>query len=133
MCGTVVSALLPAEDVRVGALSASEIKGRHTTSAARLYHLPGGGDLVATARDSFSETDMEGVGFGLGFAILLDRGRNRSAAANGLFTWGGAASTSFWVDPVEDLTVTFFTQLLPSSTYPVRRLLQRSVYQAVVE
>jgi CubicO group peptidase (beta-lactamase class C family) len=94
--------------------------------------LPNGGDLAATARDSFSETDMTGIGFGLGFAVLLDRGRNRSAAGNGLFTWGGAASTSFWVDPVEDITATFFTQLLPSSTYPVRRLLQRAVYQAIV-
>jgi CubicO group peptidase (beta-lactamase class C family) len=76
---------------------------------------------------------MAGMGFGLGFAVLLDRGQNRSAAANGLFTWGGAASTSFWIDPVEDLTVTFFTQLLPSSTYPVRRILQRAVYQALVD
>ncbi len=46
---------------------------------------------------------------------------------------GWAASTAFWVDPVEDLTVSFFTQLLPSGTYPIRRDLQQLVYQALID
>ncbi len=49
----------------------------------------------------------------------------------GEFAWGGAASTAFWVDPVEDLVVVFFTQLLPSSTYPVRTQLRQLVYAAL--
>jgi CubicO group peptidase (beta-lactamase class C family) len=36
----------------------------------------------------------------------------------GEFSWGGMASTAFWVDPVEDVCVVFMTQLMPSSTYP---------------
>ncbi|NNL86991.1 MAG: serine hydrolase, partial [Myxococcales bacterium] len=47
--------------------------------------------------------------------------------------WGGAASTFFWVDPLEDLFVVFFTQLMPSSTYPIRRELRTGIYQALVD
>jgi CubicO group peptidase (beta-lactamase class C family) len=50
----------------------------------------------------------------------------------GDFGWGGAASTAFWVDPVEDLTGLFLTQLLPSSTHPIRSQLKQLVKQALV-
>jgi CubicO group peptidase (beta-lactamase class C family) len=51
----------------------------------------------------------------------------------GDYSWGGAASTAFYVDPVEDLTVTFYTQLLPSSTLPIRNYLRALVNQALVD
>jgi CubicO group peptidase (beta-lactamase class C family) len=51
----------------------------------------------------------------------------------GEFYWGGAASTSFWIDPVEKITSVFMTQLLPSSTYPIRRELRTLVYSALME
>ena len=38
----------------------------------------------------------------------------------GEYAWGGLASTAFYVDPVEEITAMFFTQLMPSSTYPIR-------------
>ena len=94
-------------------------------------HLPGGVDLEEYATGLFAETDFAGIGFGLGFSVVTDRVANKSLTSEGSFAWGGAASTAFWVDPVEDLTVGFFTQLLPSSTYPIRRELQRLVYQAL--
>jgi ribosome biogenesis GTPase len=43
---SLIGALLPGLDIRVGALSQGEAKGRHTTTTARLFHLPGGGDLI---------------------------------------------------------------------------------------
>jgi ribosome biogenesis GTPase len=43
---SLISALLPLEEIRIGDLSAAELKGRHTTTTARLYHLPGGGALI---------------------------------------------------------------------------------------
>jgi CubicO group peptidase (beta-lactamase class C family) len=46
-------------------------------------------------------------------------------------SWGGAASTAFWIDPAEELTVSFFTQMFPSSTYPLRPQLRQLVYQAL--
>jgi CubicO group peptidase (beta-lactamase class C family) len=51
----------------------------------------------------------------------------------GEFAWGGMASTAFWVDPREDLTVVFMTQLLPSSTYNFRGQLKSLVYGAIAE
>ena len=66
-------------------------------------------------------------------SVLTDRRRTSSLVSDGTFSWGGAASTAFWVDPGEDLTVGFYTQLLPSGTYPIRRDLQQLVYQALID
>ncbi len=94
--------------------------------------LPDGKDLATVAIDSFAEQSMEGIGFGLGLSCVLDRARLHLPTPEGTISWGGAASTTFWVDPVEELTCVFFTQLIPSSTYPIRRELQRLAYQALV-
>jgi CubicO group peptidase (beta-lactamase class C family) len=96
-------------------------------------HLPGGADLEAFGRPLFAETTFEGVGFGLGFSVVMDPVAGRSPGSPGEFAWGGAASTAFWVDPVERLTVLFFTQLLPSSTYSIRPQLHQLVHQALVD
>ena len=96
-------------------------------------HLPNDADLEEFATDSFSETSYVGVGFGLGFSVVIDSVKNQSLTTEGTFAWGGAASTAFWVDPEEDLTGGFYTQLLPSGTYPIRRELQQLVYQALVD
>ena len=47
--------------------------------------------------------------------------------------WGGAASTSYWVDPVRDLAVVFMTQLLPSNTHPIRSQLKQLVHAALTD
>jgi CubicO group peptidase (beta-lactamase class C family) len=52
--------------------------------------------------------------------------------SEGELSWGGAASTSFWLDPAEELTVSFFTQLVPSSAHPIRSQLRQLVYQALL-
>jgi CubicO group peptidase (beta-lactamase class C family) len=96
-------------------------------------HLPGGRSLNEMGQSTFAETAMDGTGFGLGFSVLLDGAANKSLGSPGQFAWGGAASTAFWVDPAEDLTVVFMTQLLPSNSYPLRRHLQAGVYQALVD
>ncbi len=95
-------------------------------------HLPDGRDLNAMGQATFSETEMAGMGFGLGFSVLLDAATNRTVGSEGSFAWGGAASTAFWVDPTTEVCVVFMTQLLPSSTYPLRKHLQTGVYQALV-
>ena len=55
------------------------------------------------------------------------------ALARGDFYWGGAASTLFWVDPIEDLWVIFLTQLMPSATFDFRGQLRNLVYSAIVD
>jgi CubicO group peptidase (beta-lactamase class C family) len=96
-------------------------------------HLPGGKDLTALSRSLFSESTNAGVGFGLGFAVVFDPVRAMVPSSPGEYYWGGAASTAFWIDPVEDIAVVFMTQLLGSSTYPVRRELRTLVYSALVQ
>ena len=76
---------------------------------------------------------MEGIGFGLGGAILLDPAKAQILGSEGEFTWGGLASTAFWIDPKEELSVVFMTQLIPSSCYHIRRELRVLVYQALVD
>jgi len=81
----------------------------------------------------FSEAAYHGLGFGLGFAVVTDPAAYGVTASPGEFSWGGMASTAFWVDPVEDVCVVFMTQLMPSSTYPVRRELRTMVNGAIVD
>jgi len=96
-------------------------------------HLPGGKDLTALSRSLFSESTNAGVGFGLGFATVFDPVAALMPSSPGEYYWGGAASTAFWIDPVEDIAVVFMTQLLGSSTYPIRRELRTLVYSALIE
>ena len=80
---------------------------------------------------SFAEQPMEGTGFGIGGAVILNPARTRTPGSVGDFGWGGMASTYFWTDPVLDLSVVFFTQLTPSSSYPARGQLKALVHGAV--
>jgi CubicO group peptidase (beta-lactamase class C family) len=90
------------------------------------------GDMAAMGQARFSESTYTGIGFGLGFSVMLDPARAMIVGTPGECAWGGAASTAFWVDPAEELAVVFLTQLTPSSTYPIRRELRVLVYSALV-
>jgi CubicO group peptidase (beta-lactamase class C family) len=116
-----------------GQLEATRLLSPRTVRYMTSNHLPGGADLEAFGRPLFSETTFDGVGFGLGFSVVDDPVKNKVLGSRGEFAWGGAASTAFWVDPVEDVTAMFLTQLLPSSTYPIRTQLKQLVYQALVD
>ena len=105
--------------------------GRKTLELMTANHLPGGVDLPALSVSLFSEATYAGVGFGLGFATTMDPAPTMIPGSAGDYFWGGAASTFFWVDPFEDLIAIFMTQLIPSSTYPVRRELRTMVYAAL--
>jgi CubicO group peptidase (beta-lactamase class C family) len=124
--------LLQRPDSPAGELDGARLLSPRTIAYMASNHLPGGADLESYGRALYAETSYDGVGFGLGFAVVLDPVRAKSLGSAGEFHWGGAASTAFWVDPVEQVTVTFFTQLMPSSTYPIRPQLRQLVYQALV-
>jgi CubicO group peptidase (beta-lactamase class C family) len=116
-----------------GELDGTRVLGSRTVHYMTENHLPGGADLEQVGRPLFSETTFDGVGFGLGFSVVMNPVANKVLSTAGEFAWGGAASTAFWVDPVEDITCLFLTQLLPSSTYPIRSELKRFVYQALTD
>jgi CubicO group peptidase (beta-lactamase class C family) len=115
-----------------GELDGVRILGPRTLQLMTLNHLPGGKDL-ATMAQSAGETQREGQGFGLGFAVLLDQTVAQIIGTPGEFYWGGAASTAFFVNPKEDLVMIFLTQLRPSSTYPIRRELRTTIYSSIID
>jgi CubicO group peptidase (beta-lactamase class C family) len=118
---------------RGGSYDGGRLLGSRTIAHMVRNHLPGNQDLETFGRPLFAETPLRGVGFGLGFSMVIDPARYGVVSSLGDYSWGGAASTAFYVDPVEDVTVTFYTQLLPSSTLPIRNYLRALVNQAIVD
>jgi CubicO group peptidase (beta-lactamase class C family) len=116
-----------------GELDGARILAPKTIRLMASNHLPGGGDLTQMSVSLFSESTNAGIGFGLGFAVVFDPPQTLIPCSKGEFYWGGAASTAFWVDPLEEVTAVFMTQLMPSSTYPIRRQLRTLVYAALME
>lgn len=98
-----------------------------------MNHLPNNQDISTFGRPLGEEIDLDGVGFGFGFSVVIDQAKTHSYCPNGTYGWGGAASTVFWVDPVEEVMAMFFTQLMPSTTYPIRPYLRQLVYQAITD
>jgi len=114
-----------------GEVGGKRLLGRKTIELMTMNHLPGGKSLTDMSRSLFSEVAYDGVGFGLGFAVTTDPARTLLPGSAGEYSWGGAASTYFWIDPKEELIAIFMTQLLPSTLYPLRRELRTLVYSAL--
>ena len=125
--------LLSRPDSPAGELDGTRLLSPRTVAYMTRNHLPGGRDLESFGRPLDAETPLRGSGFGLGFAVVTNPAAAKTLTSAGEFSWGGAASTVFFVDPAEQLTVSFFTQLLPSSTYPIRSQLRQLVHQALVD
>lgn len=116
-----------------GELGGVRLLGPKTLKLMASNHLPGGVDLPAMSRSMFSEAAYNGIGFGLGFAVTMNPAQTMIAGSPGEFNWGGAATTSFFIDPAEELITIFMTQVLPSSAYPLRRELRTMVYAAITD
>ena len=114
-----------------GALDGAQILSPKTIELMTANHIPGGQDLTQMSKSLFSEAEMAGIGFGLGFATTIDSAATLTPCSTGDFYWGGMYSTAFFVDPVEDIIMIFMTQLLPSTTYPVRREIKTMIYSAL--
>lgn len=116
-----------------GQLDGTRLLSPRTVTYMSRNHLPGGKTLPALATGSFSETPFEGVGFGLGFAVRDNAVSAGVLSSEGELSWGGLASTHFWIDPQEDLIAIFMTQLIPSSSYNIRNELRTLVYSALID
>jgi len=117
---------------RGGELDGARLLGPHTVAYMTRNHLPGGADLERFGRPISSESYNQGVGFGLGVSVVVDAAAGKTLTHEGEYAWGGLASTAFYVDPAAEVTAMFFTQLVPSSTYPIRSQLRALVNQALV-
>jgi CubicO group peptidase (beta-lactamase class C family) len=117
-----------------GELDGMRLLGRKTIELMTLNHLPGAQDLPQLALPgSFTGIPYAGLGFGLGFSVVQSPARAHVPGSPGAYSWGGAASTVFWVDPAEELVVIFMTQLMPSSSYPLARELRVLSYAALTD
>jgi CubicO group peptidase (beta-lactamase class C family) len=116
-----------------GELGGVRLLSPKTLALMTSNHLPGGRELPEMSRSLFSEAAYDGVGFGLGFSVTIDPAKTLMPGSRGEYAWGGAATTSFWIDPAEELIAIFMTQVMPSSAYPVRRELRTMVYSAITE
>lgn len=117
--------------LNMGEIDGVRLLGRKTVELMTSNHLPG--DMAAMGQPRFSESTYTGIGFGLGFSVMLDPARAEIVGTPGEYAWGGAASTAFWIDPKEEMYVILLTQLMPSSTWPLRRELRVLTYQSIVD
>ena len=116
-----------------GELDGARILSPRTVRLMTSNHLPNDADITEYGRPLDLENAYDGFGFGLGFSVLLNPARAKVLGSVGDFGWGGAASTTFWIDRNEGIIAAFYTQLLPSSTWPLRPYFKNLVYQALVD
>lgn len=120
--------------MRGGEIDGVRLLGRRTVDFMTRNHLPGGADLDTVGRPLYAESEFRGVGFGLGFSVVLDPVPGKHLSSAGEYAWGGLARTAFYVDPLEEITVLFFTQLLPGGVpFPLRAQLRTLVTAALTE
>ena len=118
-----------------GALDGVQILSPKTVALFSLNHLPDGRELESMAPPgAFSEGGYSGIGFSIGCGVNINVAKTRLPGTLGEYFWGGAASTAFWIDPKEDLTVVFMTQVMGSDArLTLRRDLRTLVYSAMTE
>ena len=118
-----------------GTLDGMQILSPKTVALFSLNWLPEGREIADMALPGmFSESGYAGVGFSLGCGVNVEVGRTRLPGSLGEYFWGGAAATAFWIDPKEELTVVFMTQVIGSAArLTLRRDLRTLVYSAMTE
>ncbi len=94
-----------------------------TVAMMRRDHLPENLNGIAGGK--------QGLGFGLGFAVVHDVEKQGGKTNVGEYFWGGMANTIFWIDPSEEMVAIFMTNILPSGIYPLRNELRDQIYRAV--
>ncbi|MEV0225244.1 serine hydrolase domain-containing protein [Streptomyces sp. NPDC050704] len=104
-----------------GELDGVRLLSPATVDTMAANHLPG--DLHTFGSGPLHNQPFNaGVGFGLGVSVVVDADRTESPETVGSYGWSGAAGTTFWVDPRNDLTVQFMSQLRPAGRPSLREL-----------
>ena len=111
-----------------GTLDGNRLLGPKTVELMRANHLPS--ELIPIA---VGEEPLAGYGFGLGVSVLMDVPATSAPGSEGIYGWGGAATTQFWIDPEEEMLCIFMAQFMPSGYYPVAREFRVAAYQALVD
>ncbi|MEE2692588.1 MAG: serine hydrolase domain-containing protein [Pseudomonadota bacterium] len=118
---------------RRGALGGERILRESTATNMMSNHVSP--DVLGQSLSRFMAFGAGGAGGGMGFglcgAVLLDPELSDKPGVKGEYTWGGAASTTFFVVPDLGLDAVLMTQLFPSGTLPLLDMLKTAVYSAM--
>lgn len=106
-----------------GELDGVRLLGRKTVEWMTVNHLPAG----------VRPWESQSEGFGLGFGVTINAALAQTPSSTGTYYWGGAANTTFWIDPAESLIGLLMLQFMPSDTYPVVPDFKVLTYQAIVD
>ncbi len=113
-----------------GRFSQGNLLGRKTIELMTMNHLPG--DLVSSSFAPLRGMTRPGIGFGLGFAIMLDPAKANILGSPGAYDWPGGAHTIWFNDPKEELTAILMTQVFPAGLYNIEREFKTAVYQSII-
>jgi CubicO group peptidase (beta-lactamase class C family) len=118
-----------------GSLEGVQILSPKTVALFSLNYLPDNKEIIDLSFPGmFSESSYAGVGFSLGCGVNVNVAKTRLPGSLGEYFWGGAAATAFWIDPKEEMTVVFMTQVMGSDArLTLRRDLRTLVYSAMTE
>ena len=111
-----------------GELDGVRLLGRKTVALMTQNHLP-----LALLPLRHGETVFPGMGFGLGFSVVLDLPQYGVLGSVGSYEWHGAAGTLFWIDPQEELVGLLMDQIMPGDSYSVREQFKVLTYQTLVD
>ena len=111
-----------------GVLDGNRLLGRKTAELMRANCLPP--ELVPI---EIGGGPRPGYGFGLGVSVLVDVPASGAPGSHGIYGWGGAATTNFWIDPEEEMVGLIMTQFMPSGYYAVESEFRVAAYQALVD
>jgi CubicO group peptidase (beta-lactamase class C family) len=119
---------------RRGEYGGARVLGTRTVEYMTKNHLPGNADLASFGFPVIADEPPEiGQGYGLGVGVTMDPVAHKLLDGAGSYGWAGAANTYFRVDPAEELTMMFLSQLMPIGVHPIERRLSQLVYQAIVD
>ena len=104
-----------------GELNDARLLGRKTVELMTMNHI----------QDDWQPLWRTGSGFGLGFAVVTNVADTHTLGSLGTYSWGGLASTTFWIDPVEELIAILMTQLIGDS--PFHAQFRVLTYQSIID
>jgi CubicO group peptidase (beta-lactamase class C family) len=111
-----------------GQLDGVRLLGPRTVELMTANHLP-----TAVLPMAMGSEQMPGLGFGLGFSVMLDVPLSGMMGSVGLHSWSGWAKTHFWIDPEEQIIGILMLQHIYTGTHTAIVDFRSLVYQALVD
>jgi len=113
-----------------GELRGTRILNAETLAEMTWNHLDG--DMSQCGAQDFNGANWDGIGFGLGFSVVIDEKKANLPGSLGEYGWTGAAGTVFLINPTLQIGAILLTQYMPSRSYPLRQEFRKEIYEALL-